>query len=188
MTWNFRGPAAERAPLSPSERRDSIELVERVKVVSDSLVGAGWEEEPLRRMVGLFTGETDREQFFGSFGGGGGGGPRRDPEVFQERAGESGAGARGGGAGGFDFNRLRELASLVSPGAGMGAFFGRGGQQAPVAEPGTYTLTLKVGERSHTRALTVERASGTGGGGSPFVDETPDSWQELLAWLEATGR
>ncbi|MXW17740.1 MAG: hypothetical protein F4Z83_09385, partial [Gemmatimonadetes bacterium] len=70
VTWNLRGPAAEPEPLSPSERRDSILVAERARVVADSLIEAGWDEAPLRRMVGLFTGESSPQAVFGGFGGG----------------------------------------------------------------------------------------------------------------------
>ena len=165
VTWNMRGPAAEPEPLSPSERRDSILVAERALVVADSLVQAGWDEEPLRRMVGLFTGESSPQAVFGGFGGGfgGGGGQGRDPEAFRERPGESmrGGGRRGGGRGGApNFNQMRQLAELIRPGVGMGGLFGGrrggGGQGEPV-EPGSYTVTVKVGDREFERTLVVER-------------------------------
>ncbi|MYC00261.1 MAG: hypothetical protein F4X60_17155, partial [Gemmatimonadetes bacterium] len=125
VTWNLRGPAAEPEPLSPSERRDSILVAERARVVADSLIEAGWDEAPLRRMVGLFTGESSPQAVFGGFGGGfgGGGGQGRDPEAFRERPGESmrGGGRRGGGGRGApNFNQMRQLADLIRPGVGMG--------------------------------------------------------------------
>ncbi|MXX72521.1 MAG: hypothetical protein F4205_11310, partial [Gemmatimonadetes bacterium] len=96
VSWNLRGTAAEAEELSPSERRDSLAIAERARAVADSLVEAGWEEEPLRRQIGLFTGETDVNTFFGGFGGGGRGGQGGgDPEAFRERPGESAGGGRG---------------------------------------------------------------------------------------------
>ena len=171
VTWNLRR-ATEPEPqtLSPSERRDSIMMAERAKVVADSLVEAGWEEEPLRAQLGIFTGEGNPRQVFrfggggGGFRGGGGGGS--DPEAFAERPGESPARAGGGGRGGrqgANFNQLRELAELIRPGMGMGGFFGRGrgggggGGQAGPVEPGSYTVTVKIGERTLTHTLVVER-------------------------------
>ena len=161
----MRGPAAEPEPLSPSERRDSILVAERALVVADSLVQAGWDEEPLRRMVGLFTGESSPQAVFGGFGGGfgGGGGQGRDPEAFRERPGESmrGGGRRGGGRGGApNFNQMRQLAELIRPGVGMGGLFGGrrgGGGQGDLVEPGSYTVTVKVGDREFERTLVVER-------------------------------
>ena len=165
VTWNLRGPAPGPGPLSPSERRDSIQVAERASVVADSLVEAGWDEAPLRRMVGLFTGESSPQSVFAGFGGfgGGGGGQGRDPEAFQERPGESmrGGGRGGGGRGRApNFNQLRELAELIRPGMGMGGLFGRrgggGGQGEPV-ESGSYTVTIMIGDRELTRTLVVER-------------------------------
>ena len=171
VTWNLRGPAPEPEPLSPSERRDSIQVAERALVVADSLVEAGWDEAPLRRMVGLFTGESSPQSVFGGFGGGfgGGGGQGGDPEAFRERPGES---TRGGGRGGGgrgrapNFNQMRELAELIRPGMGMGGLFGRrgggGGQGEPV-ESGSYTVTITIGDRELTRTLVVERVGGVEG-------------------------
>ena len=177
VTWNLRR-ATEPEPqtLSPSERRDSIMMAERAKVVADSLVAAGWEEEPLRAQLGIFTGESNPQQVFrfggggGGFRGGGGGGG--DPEAFAERPGESppragGGGGRGGGGGfgGANMGQLRELVELIRPGMGMGAFFGRGGRggggggQGGPVEPGTYTVTVKIGERTLTRTMVVEPAA-----------------------------
>ncbi|HSM61344.1 MAG TPA: hypothetical protein VK849_11125, partial [Longimicrobiales bacterium] len=173
VTWNLRG-APEPRVLSPSERRDSVQLAERARVVLDSLIAAGWEEEPLRRQIGLFTGETDAASMFGG-GGFGGGGAGRDPEEFQERPGES---MGGGGRGGFDFGRMRELADIVRPGVGIGGLFRRGrGGQGPLSDPGTYTATLKVGERTFTQPLAVERVGSLTGESSPF-EERPEERAE----------
>ena len=165
VTWNMRGPAPAAEPLSPSQRRDSIRIAERARVVADSLIEAGWEEEPLRRMLGVFTGESSPQAVFGGFGGGfgGGGGRGRDPEAFRERPGENmrGGGRRGGGrGGGANFGRMQELAELIRPGVGMrGLFGGRrgGGGQGELVEPGGYTVTVKVGDREFERTLVVER-------------------------------
>ncbi len=165
VTWNMRGAAAAAEPLSPSERRDSIQIAERARVVADSLIEAGWDEEPLRRMVGLFTGESSPQSVFGGFGGGfgGGGGQGRDPEAFRERPGENMRGGcrRGGGGGGApNFNQMRQLAELIRPGVGMGGLFGGrrgGGGQGELVAPGSYTVTVRVGDREFERTLVVER-------------------------------
>jgi hypothetical protein len=134
-------------------------------------------------MVGVLTGETDRSAMMRMFGGrGGGGGAGRDPEAFRERPGEQ---MGGGGGGGFDFGRMRELASLVMPGAGVSSVFrrfggGRGGGPAPLAEPGAYTLTMEVGGRTLTRTLTVDRVGDVTGDSSPFDEE----WEQFLRYLE----
>ena len=171
VTWNLRGAAAEAEGLSPSERRDSLAIAERARAVADSLVEAGWEEAPLRRQIGLFTGETDVGTFFGGFGGGGFGGGQGggDPEAFRERPGESAGGGRGGRRA-PNFNQMRELADLIRPGVGMGGLFGRrgrGGQGEPV-DPGTYTVTLSIGDRTLTTELVVERVGA-------MANEDPES-------------
>ena len=180
VTWNLRRVTEpEPRTLSPSERRDSVMVAERARVVADSLVAAGWEEEPLREQIGIFTGENDPQRVFGGGGGRGGGGFRGggfgggDPEAFRERPGESppragGGGGRGGGGGGrfggANMNQLRELAELIRPGMGMAALFGRGrfggggGGQSTLVEAGTYTVTVQIGERTLTRAIVVEGA------------------------------
>ena len=170
VTWNMRGPAPVAEPLSPSRRRDSIQIAERARVVADSLIEVGWEEEPLRQMIGVFTGESSPQAVFGGGGGGfggGGGGQGRDPEAFQERPGESmrGGGRRGGGRGAPNFGQLQELAELIRPGVGTrGLFGGRrgGGGQGELVGPGSYTVTVKIGERELTRTLVVERVGETG--------------------------
>ena len=159
VSWNLRGAAAEAEGLSPSERRDSLAIAERARVVADSLIEAGWEEEPLRRQIGLFTGETDVGTFFGGFGGGGRGGQGGgDPEAFRERPGESAGGGRGGRRA-PNFGQMRELAELIRPGVGMGGLFGRrrGGGQGDLVEPGTYSVTISIGDRTLTTQLVVDR-------------------------------
>ncbi len=179
VTWNLRRATEppEPQPLSPSERRDSMLVAERAMEVADSLIEAGWEEEPLRNLIGVFTGESNPQRLFGFGGGGGGfrggGGGGADPEAFRERPGESppragGGGGRGGGGGfgGANMSQLQELADLVRPGMGMRAIFGRGrgggfgggGGPAGPVEPGSYTVTVEIGERTLTRTMVVEPA------------------------------
>ena len=182
VTWNYRGPAPEPDPLSPSEVRDSVAVAERAVVVRDSLVEAGWEEGPLDRMIGLFTGENDPRAMFRGFGGGGFQG--RDPEAFVERPGES-MGGGGPGGFGFDFGQLREVGELVLPGANLFSLFSRSrGGEPPTAEPGEYTVVLKLGDVELRAPLVVERVNGTGGSDGLFegLDE------EVLERLREGGR
>ena len=168
QSWNFRGPPPPPEPLSPSERRDSIQITQRAEKVADSLVAAGWDEQPVRRIIGEITGETPRSAFFGG-GGGFGGGAARNPEAFEARPGESiGGGGRGGRSN--EYAMRRDIADIIRPGAGMRAVFGMGrrGGRPSVVDPGSYKLTLKLGDRTWTRSLAVNRAEGYTPNGDRF--------------------
>ena len=118
----------------------------------------------VNRMIGAFTGEGDAQSIMRMFRGGGGGGSG-DAEEFQERPAERAA----GGARGANYGQMRELGELINPGQGMRGMFRRGGGgQAEMAEPGSYTVTLKVGERMFTQTLVVERIGSFGGNSSGF--------------------
>ncbi len=153
VRWNYRGTAPEAAEPGPYEKQEKEQVAERAKVVADSLVEAGWDESTVRRLTGTYTGETSAAAFMRGFGGGGQAGG--DPEEFQERPGEqTGGGGRG------SFGQMREIAELIAPGQGFRALrsmFRRGGSQAPLMDPGTYTVTLKAGDRTFTQTLVVER-------------------------------
>ncbi|HZD05692.1 MAG TPA: hypothetical protein VE173_12270, partial [Longimicrobiales bacterium] len=153
--------------------------------------------EPLDRIIGAFTGETEAQSLFARGRGGGGfgrGGGARDPEAFVERPGESfggggrGGGGRGGAFGGIDTDQLREVAELVNPGGGMRGLFGRGrggrggfGGGGELVEPGSYTVTLKVGDRTFTRAMEVHRMPGMeSSSDSPEAIEREEAWRRLL--------
>ncbi len=173
VRWNYRGPAAERAEPGPYEIKEREKISARAKVVADSLIEAGWQEQMVRRMTAAFTSEEGAQALFRSFGGGrgggrgsGGGGQARDPEAFRERPAEQ---MSGGGFGAGQFGQMREIAELVMPGQGtqslMRRFFRGGGGQAPLMEPGVYTITLKAGGRTFTQTLVVERIGGYGESG-----------------------
>ncbi len=171
VTWNFRGETPSAAEPSPYEKKERARITERAKVVADSLKEAGWSEMFLDRMVGVVTGAVSRDEAFAMFGAGSGGGGPRDPETFQERPGET---PPGGGAGGFDYGQMRTLAELISPGAGLTSLFRRfGGSegQAALAAPGTYTVTLSIGDRTFTQPLPVERQAGYTGNSSWFEED-----------------
>jgi hypothetical protein len=59
----------------------------------------------------------------------------------------------------------------MMPGAGMQSlmrrFFGGGGQ-APLLEPGTYTVTLKLRDHTFTQQLVVERFGDLTGDSTPL--------------------
>jgi hypothetical protein len=171
VRWNFRGPAPEPKELGPYEKAERERISVRAKIVADSLIEAGWQEQMVNRMTRAFTSEEGAQALFRTFRGGGGGrgGQTRDPEAFQDRPAEQ---MGGGGFGAGQFGQMREIAELVMPGQGtqslMRRFFRGGGGQGPMMEPGTYTLTLKVGDRTLTQMLVVERINGYGGDTSPF--------------------
>ncbi|MCG6957618.1 MAG: hypothetical protein LJF04_16630 [Gemmatimonadetes bacterium] len=201
VTWNYRPDPSEAASLSPSERRDSIRTANRAKEVADSLIKAGWDEAPLRRMVGIFTGETDMSLLMNAFAGGrfGGGMAGRNPEAFQARPGETpprpategGRGGRGGGtaaAMGFDMNQMQTLGELIMPGESPYALFrrlgGRGGFGGGAMEgPGSYTVTLRIGDKTFTTDLRVERGAGVTGSSSLFDESELPEILEQIGWI-----
>jgi hypothetical protein len=189
VTWDFRGRAV-RAPLSPSQLRDSLIAARRATVVFDSLEKAGTIPKPqldrIRQMV--MTGDAA----FGR-GGGGGGGRGGAGGGWVARPGEGavvGAAGRGGQVGqgegaqpGGEQNPLdalnvfpggmQDLQELLRvPGQGGrggrgGGGFGRGGQ-APVVNTGDYLVTLSVGGKTYKQLLRVERMSGGDDAGFNF--------------------
>src|SRR5450830_725743 len=195
VTWDFRGKAPASPKLSPAEVRDSTNNVRKIIVALDSIEKEGTLPKPMldRVRTGL-TGGPDAMQAmitqFGAFGGGGGFGGASGR--WQDRPGETVAGAPaggrgqgGGGAGGGagappDQQQLMSVLQAVAGGrgaAGMGALFGggrRGGGGAPLVGTGDYLVSITVGGQTMKQVLHVERVSGGGGGGSPFgVDREP---------------
>ncbi|MHB1192874.1 MAG: WD40/YVTN/BNR-like repeat-containing protein [Longimicrobiales bacterium] len=170
VTWNFRGEQAKAAEPSPWEKKEQARVAERAKVVADSLKQAGWSAMFLDRMLGVVTGAVDRDAAIAMFSGMGGG-AGRDPEAFQARPGET---PPGSAAGAMDYGQLRTLADLINPGGGLTALFrrfGGTGGVAPMAGPGTYRVTLTVGDKRFTRDLRVEREAGLTGNSAPFEQE-----------------
>jgi hypothetical protein len=171
VTWNFRA-GVKPVPLSPSERRDSVRTAARLAVVVDSVVKAGRPKEEVDRAVNLL-----RNLGQGGGGGGGRGAQGAIPDVFAERPaegpipGRAGQGAQpAGGGGALGQNPLaQEILRLVrgQPAGGGGGGFGRGGAlfqrrngpPVPPAGPGTYTVTLTVGDQNLTQQLEVARSS-----------------------------
>ncbi len=166
-TWNLRGEGAT-LPRSPSELRDSIAAERRLAFVVDSMAGAGRDRDELERVAEQLR---TAPQGAGGFGGGGGGGGvfPVPPESWADRPAEARATAGGGGgAGGGEPSLQQEVLRLVRGGAaGGGARRGGGGaglfpvrsETAPLAEPGTYTVTLKIGDRTFSQTLRVERSA-----------------------------
>ena len=182
VTWDFRGRPAPRAPLSPSQLRDSVIAARRMSFVFDSLEKAGTMPKPALDRIRQMMTSGDIAGLFR----GGGRGSAGTGGVWNPRPGEGAivgaAGARGGGegaaaegAGGENpldaLNAFpggaQELQQLLRPpgqqggrgGGGFGGFGGRGGQ-APVVASGDYLVTLTVGGKTYKQLLRVERVSG----------------------------
>jgi hypothetical protein len=77
--WNFQGRNPPPVALSPSQKRDSAWLVQRINVVFDSLTKAGGNAQMLQPIKNsLLEGDVQGiAQRFGFGGGGGGGGAAR---------------------------------------------------------------------------------------------------------------
>jgi photosystem II stability/assembly factor-like uncharacterized protein len=140
VVWDMRGPraAAPPPPLSPSQRRDSVNQAVRVARALDSLEKAGAVPAPMLAMIrtAAQTGQPPAQMmamlgggggFGGGFGGGGGAGgfaerPGETTPVPSFPTGGAAAGGRGGAGGGG------------RGGAGGGGRGGAGGAGAGPAE------------------------------------------------------
>ncbi len=167
VSWNLRGNA-ETLPLSPSERRDSINTERRLTQVTDSLIAAGSDRERVERVAANLRSGQGGGFGFGRGGGGGGnqgGGfverPAEGPVPAQQRA------TPGGGGGESDAALTQTIMRLVrgEAGGGRGRFGRFGGLfqrrtagPAPMAPSGEYTVTLVAGEHTLTTTLRVDRA------------------------------
>ncbi|HEX5436539.1 MAG TPA: hypothetical protein VFW98_05250 [Gemmatimonadaceae bacterium] len=181
VTWNFRGAAPPRAPLSPAGVRDSIIAARKTDAVFDSLAKAGTASQAqLDRLRKQMEGGGNLRAFFR--GGRGGGGT---PGQFQERPAESPApnargaqrrGGRGGAAAGLSQDVMGDIfQALRAAGAiqrGRGGF-GRGG--AGEVKPGDYLATITVDGKTLQQTVRVDRATGPGSFGYVEVtDQTRD--------------
>jgi photosystem II stability/assembly factor-like uncharacterized protein len=149
--WNLR-LRPEREELSPSERRDSVLLAERLRVLADSMIQAGSDRQMVERAVATLQGDE-------AAGGGRSGGARSDTATFEERPGEQYP-AGGSGDVARDLRRAlsrhaRNLRSGYNPFGG-----GFGGPEAPHADPGEYSVSITIGEQTLRQNLRVERAPG----------------------------
>jgi photosystem II stability/assembly factor-like uncharacterized protein len=184
VTWNFQGAPPERMALSPAQRRDSIQTAEMMVEVIDSLVAnEGADREQLESTLERFTGGRR-----GGFGGGGGGFDRS--RTFVARPGETpatapreGGAARSGGNAG-----IRQLfQAFQGRGMSMQSMFRRGGGgQGPLAEPGTYRVTMTVDGVDYETEIEVVRSD----------DWVPDTvgdddgemnfsnWMDFWSWFE----
>lgn len=179
VTWDFRGRAPVAPPLSPSARRDSALIAQRLDFVFDSLGKAGTDTTMLSRIRRMIQG-GDPSELFAMFAGGG---PPAgsQPQRFNPRPGEQASQARGRGAAGAggeaggeagggapDFGILLQLQNVLRvpgrPNLEINPFGGGGGGrgQAPIVAPGDYLVSTTINGRTLKQTLRVERASGSG--------------------------
>ncbi|MBK8247566.1 MAG: hypothetical protein IPK85_09250 [Gemmatimonadetes bacterium] len=177
VTWDFRGKAPAPRPLSPSQKRDSANAVNRRTFVFDSLAKGGMDTTALRNFRRMIEG-GDMLQMMQSFGGGalrdGGPTPASGFDRFNARPGETAAPGRPGGAGApagiTDPNTaFGIIQALAPPGGNAFAMFQR--PQAPLVGPGEYLVSITQNGKTVKQRLKVERASGSGAASSPFEEE-----------------
>ena len=194
VTWSYGitpKPQAA-APLSPSQRRDSILRAVRGPVVLDSLTKAKYDSAAIAQARALLNPPAGGA-VPGGFGGGGGGGrgggvacerPLTQWEQFCARPGEAapaggrgggggGGGGRGGGAPSAEVLKIFQLIGISAPGGGGrggGGFGGLGGRNAST---GDYQVILQVGGTTVKQKLRVENV-GAGATSSPFGPASGD--------------
>jgi len=172
-TWNFRRTAPAAPPKTAEQLQDSVRAVERVRELVDSMVAAGGDREMLERTRDMLL-SGNIQGIVAALGGGavGGAGGRAaaDPLAFVERPAENwNVAPRGGRTGMFtpELQVIMQAAQAITgggaPGRG-GGFGGAGGGQGPLAEPGTYTVILGLGDRELRQTLNVIRGPDAGGG------------------------
>ena len=189
VRWTFNRRTVPEPP-SPADRADSLRRVRLYETVGDSLVEhEGVERETMDQVLGMLQG-GNQAGLRRMFGGGGGGGFGGDPDAWRERpaerypqagqgagrgGGRGGAGAGQGAGGGADPASMQAVFMQVNAamrerggGGGFRRFFGGGGGGGGLADPGTYTVNITVGEETYTTTLEVVRKEGFG-----FWDE-PD--------------
>ena len=192
VTWNYAiaGRPAARAPLSPSEKRDSILRAVRMPQVLDSLTKAKYDSTALALARQLLNPPAGGQNFRGGGGGGGRGaqGPCERPltqwDPFCARPAEA-APRPAGGAGGPNLAELQqraqqmqnaasnpavrkvfELIGLPVPAQGGRGFGGLGGGGSS-ATTGDYGVVLQIGNTIQKAILRVEN-TGAAGGFNPF--------------------
>jgi hypothetical protein len=183
VNWNLRPRVVPtRTPLSPSERRDSLQTERRIGVVADSLVKAGKDSTLVNRAVAQLRGQGG-QQNQGRGGGPGGGNQGGGRRGFIERPGEGTARGGGPGAGGQQGGAQNEDLQTVltsfrdagvrplptgNRGGGFGGGGGGGGGAATaMVEPGEYEVTLLLGDKVLKQKIRVERPRPTATAGAP---------------------
>jgi photosystem II stability/assembly factor-like uncharacterized protein len=190
VTWNYQGrvPPAPPAPLTPSERRDSILRAVRAPIVLDSLQRARFDTAAIARARTLLRPAGDSADAAGRGGRGGrGGGPAagggrgtgacerpltmwdsfcaRPAEVAPRGGGANGEGAGGGPGGPESANVIKifEIIGIKPPAGGRGGRGGGGGGRGgggSLVGTGDYLVTMTVGGHSYRQTLHVERITG----------------------------
>jgi len=161
ISWNFEHGTTPPA-LSSSERRDSLNAMATVRAVADSLIASGLDSAQIERSVENFArrGRTSGPRFGGATA------PRapefdaRPGETYPDRPNTVPGGERreqGEGTGAASANRafFRALRERDISFGGLGP---RRTDDAPLAGPGTYTVVLRIGDRTLTTELEVVRA------------------------------
>jgi len=161
-SWNLMGESTS-LPRSPSEVRDSLAAEVRLAVVVDSLLAAGVDQEDIDTAVESLRTPAQGGNF--NFGGGGGGGAATGSGwVDRPAEGRATAGGGGGGFGGGEATLEQDILRLVQGDTGGGRRRGGGSlfptrsEPASMAEPGTYTVILKIGAQTFTQSLKVDRS------------------------------
>ena len=194
VSWNFQMRAAATpappAPLSPSERMDSILRAARAPQVIDSLRKAHYDSTALAQADALLNPPAAGRGGRGARGGGGGGGgggrggrgeancdrPLTQWDPFCARPAEGNPAGRGGrGGGGFgrgavpdDVQKIFDIIGMHVPTAGgRGGFGGGRGGFGSLAGTGDYLVTMSVGGQTYRQTLHVERVSGDDAAGAP---------------------
>jgi hypothetical protein len=195
VTWNFSvsGRPAPRAPLSASEKRDSILRAVRMPAVLDSLTKAKYDSTALALAKQLLNPPAGGFNFRGGGGGRGASVPCERPltqwDTFCARPAE--ATVRPGQGGGDAAAQLQaraaqmqnagsnpavrkvfELIGLPMPAGGRGGFGGFGGGGG-VANTGEYGIVLQIGNTIQKQTLRIENM-GAAGGANPFGFETEE--------------
>ncbi|MDH3495167.1 MAG: hypothetical protein OER21_00175 [Gemmatimonadota bacterium] len=191
-TWNFRARPTAPDSLSPAQRRDSTQFMQRVEVVFDSLAQAGMNPMMLDRIKQAIKTGDFQSLARRLFGGGGGGQRPGGPARFNERPGETsgpagrqaseGEGAQAGEEGSEAAmpgqSQLREIMQALRPpgtrGGGFGISYrtynpGRRGA-GPMVDTGDYLVTLVAGDQTHGRVLRVVRTTAGEGSGFGFEE------------------
>ena len=167
VAWNLnRRGEPEDEGLSPSERADSIRTARMYVSIGDSLVDEeGIDREVMDRVLEIVTGD-DPGSIRRFFGGGGFGG--QPPSGWQERPAERyPTGGQAQGPGGEEDMReaVQELfGALRERGVSFRRFFGGGGGfgGGGLAAPGTYTVSVTLGDETYTTSVEVVREEGFG--------------------------